>query len=181
MNPETPADGTAGARLAALGLSLPEVAKPLAAYAPAIGAGGLVYTAGQLPSVQGMLSVTGKVGGQVSAEVGAEQARICAMNAIAAAAAEAGGLEEILRVIKLVVFVASTPDFTGQPAVADGASRLLAEVFGEDGTHVRSAVGVASLPLDAPVEVELTVQVRPRPTFTPLGNAPLQATKPREA
>jgi enamine deaminase RidA (YjgF/YER057c/UK114 family) len=146
-------------RLAALGLSLPPVAAPLAAYVPAVRAGSLVYTAGQLPVVDGKLLSAGKVGAEVGAVEAAALARTCALNALAAAAAAAGGLSAIRRIVKLTGFVASAPDFTGQPQVVNGASELLLEVFGEAGRHARSAVGTAVLPLDAPVEIELIVEV----------------------
>jgi enamine deaminase RidA (YjgF/YER057c/UK114 family) len=147
-------------RLAALGLTLPPVAQPLAAYVPAVRSGTMVYTAGQLPVVDGQLLSTGKVGAEVGAAEAAALARTCALNALAAAATVAGGLSSITRVIKLTGFVASAPDFTGQPQVVNGASELLLEVFGEAGRHARSAVGTAVLPLDAPVEVELIVEIR---------------------
>ena len=147
-------------RLAALGLTLPPVAAPVAAYVPAVLAGGLVYTSGQLPTVDGKLPAVGKVGGEVSGPDAAGLARTCALNAIAAAAAAAGGLDAISRIVKVTGFVASAPGFSGQPQVVNGASELLIEVFGEDGTHARSAVGVAELPLNAPVDVELIVQIR---------------------
>jgi enamine deaminase RidA (YjgF/YER057c/UK114 family) len=147
-------------RLAALGLTLPPVAQPLAAYVPAVRSGTTVYTAGQLPVVDGQLLSTGKVGAEVGAAEAAALARTCALNALAAAASVAGGLSSISRVIKLTGFVASAPDFTGQPQVVNGASELLLEVFGEAGRHARSAVGTAVLPLDAPVEVELIVEIR---------------------
>ena len=147
-------------RLAALGLTLPPVAAPVAAYVPAVLAGGLGYTSGQLPTVDGKLPAIGKVGGEVSAAEAAGLARTCALNAIAAAAAAAGGLDAISRIVKVTGFVASAPGFSGQPQVVNGASELLIEVFGEDGTHARSAVGVAELPLNAPVEVELIAQIR---------------------
>jgi enamine deaminase RidA (YjgF/YER057c/UK114 family) len=147
-------------KLAALGLSLPPVAAPLAAYVPAVRTGSLVYTAGQLPVVDGQLLSTGKVGAEVGAAEAAALARTCALNALAAAASVAGGLAAIRRVVKLTGFVASAPDFTGQPQVVNGASELLLEVFGEAGRHARSAVGTAVLPLDAPVEIELIVEVR---------------------
>jgi enamine deaminase RidA (YjgF/YER057c/UK114 family) len=147
------------AKLAALGLSLPAVAAPLAAYVPAVRAGSLVYTAGQLPVVDGKLLSAGKVGAEVGAAEAAALARTCALNALAAAASAAGGLSAIRRIIKLTGFVASAPDFTGQPQVVNGASELLLEVFGEAGRHARSAVGTAVLPLDAPVEIELIVEV----------------------
>jgi len=146
-------------RLAALGLSLPPVAAPLAAYVPAVRAGSFVYTAGQLPVVDGKLLSAGKVGAEVGAVEAAALARTCALNALAAAASAAGGLSAIRRIIKLTGFVASAPDFTGQPQVVNGASELLLEVFGEAGRHARSAVGTAVLPLDAPVEIELIVEV----------------------
>jgi len=154
------AQASAAARLAALGLSLPPVTTPLAAYVPAVRSGNLVYTAGQLPVVEGQLLSTGKVGAEVGAVEAAALARTCALNALAAAASQAGGLESIKRIVKVTGFVASAPDFTGQPQVVNGASELLLEVFGEAGRHARSAVGTAVLPLDAPVEVELIVEVR---------------------
>jgi enamine deaminase RidA (YjgF/YER057c/UK114 family) len=147
-------------RLAELGLTLPDVAAPLAAYVPAARHGDLVWTAGQLPFVAGQLELTGKVGAEVEPAAAADLARTCALNALAAIKAEIGDLDRIVRVVKVVGFVASTPDFTGQPGVVNGASQLLGEVFGEAGKHARSAVGVASLPMDAPVEVELVVAVR---------------------
>jgi enamine deaminase RidA (YjgF/YER057c/UK114 family) len=146
-------------RLAELGLTLPEVVPPLAAYQPTARSGGLVFTAGQLPARDGEMVAIGKLGAGVSEEQGYECARQCALNALAAVAAEVGGLSAVKRVVKAVVFVASTPDFTAQPKVANGASELLGEVFGDAGKHARSAVGVASLPLDVPVEVELVVEV----------------------
>lgn len=149
---------SASARLAELGIELPPVAAPVAAYVPAIRVGNQVWTSGQLPFVDGELTATGKVGGAVSPEDAAAAARTAALNAIAAAADVAGGIDEIRRILKVVVFVASAPDFTGQPAVANGASTLLGDVFGDAGQHVRSAVGVAALPLDAAVEVELIVE-----------------------
>lgn len=149
----------ASERLAELGIGLPAVAAPVAAYVPATRAGDQILTSGQLPFVDGALSVTGKVGAKVSAEEAASAARVAALNAVAAAADVAGGVDLIRRVVKVVVFVASDPTFSGQPAVANGASLLLGEIFGEAGVHVRSAVGVAVLPLDSPVEVELVVEV----------------------
>ena len=146
-------------RLAALGLSVPEVAKPVAAYVPAIRTGNYVFTSGQLPMRSGSLMYTGKVGAEVSVEEAVECAQQCALNAIAAVKAEIGDLGLIKRIVKVVAFVASTPDFTGQPGVANGASHLFGEVFGDAGVHARSAVGVAVLPLDAPVEVEIIVEV----------------------
>ncbi len=145
-------------RLAELGLSVPEVAKPVAAYVPAVRSGNHVFTAGQLPLRSGELLTAGKVGGSVTPEQAKECAQQCALNALAAIKAEVP-LDQVRRIVKLVVFVASTPDFTGQPGVANGASDLLAQIFGEAGKHARSAVGVAELPLDAPVEVELVVEV----------------------
>jgi enamine deaminase RidA (YjgF/YER057c/UK114 family) len=146
-------------RLAELGLAVPEVAKPLASYVPAVRSGQHVYTAGQLPLREGELITTGKVGGEVTEEQALECARQCGLNALAAVRAEIGELSAIKRIVKVVVFVASTPDFTGQPAIANGASDLFGEVFGDAGRHARSAVGVAALPRDAPVEVELVVEV----------------------
>jgi enamine deaminase RidA (YjgF/YER057c/UK114 family) len=146
-------------RLAGLGLAVPEVAKPVAAYVPALRSGNYVFTSGQLPMREGQLITTGKVGGEVTAEEAVECARQCALNAIAAVRAEIGELSNVKRIVKVVAFVASTPDFTGQPGVANGASELFGEVFGEVGQHARSAVGVPVLPLDAPVEVELIVEV----------------------
>jgi enamine deaminase RidA (YjgF/YER057c/UK114 family) len=146
-------------RLADLGLEVPEVAKPVAAYVPAIRTGNHVYTSGQLPMRGGQLITTGKVGGEVTAEEAVDCAQQCALNAIAAVRAVVGDLARVTRVVKVVAFVASTPDFTGQPGVANGASELLGAVFGEAGQHARSAVGVPVLPLDAPVEVELVVEV----------------------
>jgi enamine deaminase RidA (YjgF/YER057c/UK114 family) len=150
----------AGARLAALGLTLPNVPAPLAAYVPAVRCGDLVWTSGQLPFVDGQLTATGKVGAEVDPEAAADLARICALNALAAVRILVGDLDEIVRIVKVVGFVASAPSFTGQPAVINGASNLLGEVFGDAGKHARSAVGVAVLPLDAPVELEIVVQVR---------------------
>lgn len=144
------------ARLAELGLELPEVAAPVAAYIPAQRIGNEVRTSGQLPFVGGALAVTGLVGAEVSAEVAKEQAAACILNAIAAAAAAAGGVDRIVRVSHVTGFVASAPGFYGQPGVVNGASELLKEIFGDAGAHTRSAVGVAALPLNAPVEIELT-------------------------
>jgi enamine deaminase RidA (YjgF/YER057c/UK114 family) len=146
-------------RLAELGLTVPEVAKPVAAYVPAVRTGNYVYTSGQLPLVNGALPKVGKVGAEVTAEEAKDLARQCALNALAAVKAEIGDLSNVRRVVKVVGFVASAPDFTGQPGVVNGASELLGQVFGEAGAHARSAVGVAVLPLDAPVEVELLVEV----------------------
>jgi enamine deaminase RidA (YjgF/YER057c/UK114 family) len=147
-------------RLAALGLTLPEVVAPLAAYVPAVRCGNLVYTAGQIPVVAGQLVATGKVGAAVGTAEASALARTCALNALAAAASVAGGLSGIRRIVKLTGFVASAPEFTGQAQVVNGASELLLEIFGEAGRHARSAVGTAVLPLDAPVEVELIAEVR---------------------
>jgi enamine deaminase RidA (YjgF/YER057c/UK114 family) len=146
-------------KLADLGLNVPEVAKPVAAYVPALRTGNYVYTSGQLPMRDGELMLTGKVGGEVTQEDAVECARQCALNALAAVRAEVGELSAVKRIVKVVAFVASTPDFTGQPQVANGVSELLGEVFGEAGRHARSAVGVTVLPLDSPVEVELVVEV----------------------
>jgi enamine deaminase RidA (YjgF/YER057c/UK114 family) len=145
-------------RLAALGHTLPEVAVPLAAYVPAVRSGSHVFTAGQLPLSEGSLIHTGKVGASVSPEQAVECARQCALNALAAVNSLVP-VDQVRRVVKVVVFVASDPSFTGQPAVANGASELLGSVFGDAGIHARSAVGVAVLPLDAPVEVEIVVEV----------------------
>jgi enamine deaminase RidA (YjgF/YER057c/UK114 family) len=146
-------------RLAELGLSVPEVAKPVAAYVPAVRTGNYIFTSGQLPMRAGELMVTGKVGGEVTPEEAVACAQQCALNAIAAVKAEIGDLSLVKRVVKVVAVVASTPDFTGQPLVANGASELFGTVFGDAGVHARSAVGVSVLPLDAPVEVEILVEV----------------------
>ena len=145
-------------RLAELGLAVPEVAKPVAAYVPAVRSGNFVFTSGQLPMREGELIHSGKVGADVSPDEAVECARQCALNAIAAVKAELGDLGKVKRIVKVVAFVASTPDFTGQPQVANGASELFGSVFGDAGVHARSAVGVPVLPLDAPVEVELVVE-----------------------
>lgn len=145
-------------RLAELGLSVPEVVPPVAAYVPAVRSGAHVFTAGQIPMRDGVLVATGKVGDTATPEQATEAAQQCALNALAAIRSVTGTLEG-LRIVKVVVFVASTPDFTGQPAVANGASELLGQVFGELGVHARSAVGVAALPLDATVEVEVVAEV----------------------
>jgi enamine deaminase RidA (YjgF/YER057c/UK114 family) len=146
-------------KLAELGLTLPEVVAPLAAYVPSVRSGSYVYTSGQLPMVDGKLGVTGKVGAEVTPEEAKELARICALNALAAVKSVVGDLDKVVRVVKVVGFVASAPDFTGQPGVVNGASELLGQALGEAGVHARSAVGVAVLPLDAPVEVEIQVEV----------------------
>ncbi len=145
------------ARLALLGIELPAVAAPVAAYVPALRWGDLVHTSGQLPFVGGVLVATGRVGAEVSVPQAADAARTATLNALAAVASVSGGLDAVARVVKVVVYVASTPDFHAQPAVANGASVLLGEIFGDRGAHVRSAIGVAALPLGSPVEVELTV------------------------
>jgi len=150
-------------RLADLGLTLPAVPAPLAAYVPALRIGDLVHTSGQLPFVEGALPATGKVGtgpGLVDPAEATALARQCALNALAAAAGAAGGPDEILGVVKVTGFVASDPAFTGQPAVVNGASELFGELFGDAGKHARSAVGVAVLPMDSPVEVEVVLRVR---------------------
>ncbi len=151
--------GTPEERLAAVGLSVPEVVAPVAVYVPAVRSGNLVFTAGQLPMRSGEILATGKVGGAVTPEVAVECAQQCALNALAAIRSEVP-LDAIVRVVKLVVFVASTADFSGQRQVANGASELVGAAFGEAGRHARSAVGVPVLPLDAPVEVEMVVEVR---------------------
>jgi len=149
---------SARARLEQLGVVLPQVVAPLASYIPAVRTGNLVYTSGQLPMEDGKLAGTGKVGGGVSPEEGKALARICALNALAAVGSVVD-IDAVTRVVKVVGFVASAPGFNGQPSVINGASELFAEVFGDNGAHARSAVGVAELPLDAPVEVELIVEV----------------------
>jgi len=145
-------------RLDALGLELPEVATPAGAYVPALVSGNLVFTAGQIPLVDGKLMATGKVGSEIDVDYAREIARRCALNAIAAVKSVIGDLDRVKRVVKVVGFVSSEPSFTQQPQVINGASELLEQVFGEAGIHARSAVGVAVLPLDAPVEVELIVE-----------------------
>jgi enamine deaminase RidA (YjgF/YER057c/UK114 family) len=150
-------------RLAERGLSVPDVVPPVAAYIPAVRGGPFVFTSGQLPMVAGQLVATGKVGtgpDAVSAEDAKALAATCALNAIAAVKSIVGDLDDVVRVVKVVGFVASQPDFTGQPGVINGASELLGHAFGDAGVHARSAVGVAVLPLDSPVEVEITVEVR---------------------
>ncbi len=153
------AGSTPEERLAELGLSVPEVPKAVASYLPAVRSGDHLFISGQLPWQDGTLVATGKVGGEVTPEEAAGCARQCALNAIAVLRAETGELSQVKRIVKVVVFVASTPDFTGQPVVANGASELFGDVFGEAGRHARSAVGVTVLPLDTPVEVELVVEV----------------------
>lgn len=146
--------------LADLGLSVPEVAKPVAAYVPALRQGDLVYTSGQLPLTQGQLIASGKVGADVTLEKAQELAQTCALNAIAAVKSVVGDLDKVAQVVKVVGFVASDPSFSDQPQVVNGASELLGKAFGDKGLHARSAVGVAVLPLDAPVEVEIVVAVQ---------------------
>lgn len=146
-------------RLSELGLTVPEVVPPVAAYVPVVRDGDLVFTSGQLPMVAGALAATGKVGGEVDAEAAKGLAETCALNAIAAIKSEIGDLDKVTRVVKVVGFVASDPGFTGQPGVINGASELFVKAFGDKGIHARSAVGVAALPLDAPVEVEVIVSV----------------------
>ncbi|AEW95245.1 MULTISPECIES: RidA family protein [Streptomycetaceae] len=146
-------------RIAELGLTLPEVVPPLAAYQPAVRSGSFVFTSGQLPMVDGKLPVTGKVGAEVTAEEAKSLAATCALNALAAVKTVTGDLDRIVRVVKVVGFVASAADFTGQPGVINGASELLGQILGDKGVHARSAVGVAVLPLDAPVEVEIQVEI----------------------
>ena len=146
-------------RLAALGMTVPEVVPPVAAYVPVVREGNLVFTSGQLPMVDGALRVTGKVGAEVDEVTAKGLAATCALNAIAAIKSEIGDLDKVARVVKVLGFVASDPIFTGQPGVINGASELLVSAFGDKGVHARSAVGVAALPLDAPVEVEVVVSV----------------------
>lgn len=149
---------TVSARLADLGLQLPPVARPVAAYVPAARVGNEIWTSGQLPTVDGVLVSTGKLGGELSVDDGVAAARTATLNALAAVAEVAGGVDRIRRIVKVVVYVASDSSFTQQPAVANGASSLLGDLFGPRGAHVRSAVGVAVLPLDAPVEIELIAE-----------------------
>jgi len=146
-------------RLAEVGRTVPDVVPPVAAYIPAVRSGAYVYTSGQLPMVAGALAATGKVGAEVTADDAKELAATCAINAIAAVKSVIGDLDKVVRVVKVVGFVASDPSFTGQPGVINGASELLKQAFGDAGVHARSAVGVAVLPLDAPVEVEIIVEV----------------------
>jgi enamine deaminase RidA (YjgF/YER057c/UK114 family) len=155
-------------RLADLGLSLPAVPTPVAAYVPAVRFEDVVYTAGQLPLVDGTLQAVGKVGDEVSVDEAGDCARIAALNGLAAIADLTGDLDVILRILRVVVYVASAPGFTDHPIVANGASRLLGDIFGQAGRHARSAVGVTALPLGAPVEVELMVSVGSTPTIVPL-------------
>lgn len=162
--------GTPSARLQELGLTLPPVAAPVAAYVPAVRLGDTVWTSGQLPFVDGRLPATGQVGDGLRSAVDPESAygyaRTAGLNALAAVADQAGGLDQVVRIVKVVVFVASNPDFTGQPGVANGASELFGAVFGS--AHARSAVGVTVLPLDSPVEVEVVAEVRSSPTVVPV-------------
>jgi enamine deaminase RidA (YjgF/YER057c/UK114 family) len=146
------------ARLAELGLEVPATSKPVATYIPAVASRNLVYTSGQLPMVDGVLGVTGKVGAEVDADTAKLLARTCVLNGLAAARTAIGSLDRITRVVKVVGFVASDPSFTGQPGVINGASELLGEIFGDAGAHARSAVGVAVLPLDSPVEIEFVFE-----------------------
>ena len=162
MTSPTPVSGEGGtdayARLAELGLTLPKVVPPLAAYVPAVQSGNYVYVSGQLPMVDGKLPFVGKVGGDVTVEQGAQLARTCALNALAAIDSLVG-LGRVVKIVKVTGFVASAEGFTGQPAVVNGASELFGDVLGELGRHARSAVGVAELPLGAPVEVEVIAEV----------------------
>lgn len=151
--------GVVEARLAELGLTLPEVPAPAGAYVPALRSGRYVFTAGQVPLVNGELPESGKVGGEVTPERAKELAGICALNALAAVKSVVGDLDRIAQVVKVTGFVASVPGFTAQPGVLNGASELLGQVLGDKGVHARSAVGVAALPLDSPVEVEMQVEL----------------------
>ncbi len=151
---------SAEARLAELGITLPDVAAPVASYVPAVRSGSYVYTSGQLPFVDGAMPEAGKVGAEVTPEAATGYARQCALNALAAVKALVGSLDDVARIVKVVGFVASDPSFTGQPGVINGASNVLGEIFGDAGVHARSAVGVAVLPLDSPVEVELVVELK---------------------
>ena len=156
--PDSESAGYWTRKLEQLGLELPTVVPPVANYVPAVRTGAFVYTSGQLPMVDGSLVATGKVGAAVSPEQAADLARTCALNALAAVDGLVG-IDSVVRIVKVVGFVASAPGFGGQPAVLNGASDVLGEIFGDAGVHARSAVGVAELPLDAPVEVELIVEV----------------------
>ena len=146
------------AKLSEMGLTLPIAAKPVAAYVPAIRTGNLIFTAGQLPLVEGAMSLTGKIGEKISIDQGKELARICALNCLAAVQT-VGDVNTIVKIVRVVGYVNGIPGFTSQPAVINGASELFLQIWGESGKHARSAIGVAELPLDAPVEVELTVEV----------------------
>lgn len=145
-------------KISELGLTLPSVAPPAGSYLPSITSGNLVFTAGQIPLVEGKLAATGKVGSEISLDKAQELARICLLNGLAAVKSELGDLQRVKRIVKIVGFVSSDPSFTQQPQVINAASDLLAEIFGEAGRHARSAVGVSVLPLDAPVEIELIVE-----------------------
>jgi enamine deaminase RidA (YjgF/YER057c/UK114 family) len=145
-------------RLSELGLTLPEVATPAGSYLPAMISGNLVFTAGQIPVIEGKLMATGKLGAEITVEYGAEIAQRCALNALAAVKSVIGDLDRVKQVVKIVGFVSSVPEFTAQPSVINGASEFLQQVFGDAGKHARSAVGVSVLPLDAPVEIELIVE-----------------------
>lgn len=147
-------------RLTAMGLTLPPAPTPLAAYVPAVNTGGFVYTSGQLPLVNGTLEYQGRVGGELTLEQGYQAARVCVLNCLSVIKAEIGSLDKVERIVKLVAFVNSAPGFSQQPAVANGASELLSEVFGEAGKHARSAVGVNELPLEAAVEVEIIAKIK---------------------
>lgn len=149
---------TVDERLTELGIVLPELTKPVAAYVPAVVTGNLVFTAGQLPFVDGALPETGKLGGSVSEASGKDLARTSALNALAAVKSVIGSLDRVTRIVKVVGYVASTPDFTGMPGVVNGASEVLGDIFGELGVHARTSVGVPVLPLDSPVEIELIVE-----------------------
>lgn len=150
---------TVSGRLSQLGIVLPEVAKPLAAYVPSTTVGNQVWTSGQLPLVGGVPIHTGKLGDAVTVDQGVECARVCLLNALAAIGQAAGGMDRITRIVRLAVFVASTPEFTDQPRVGNGASELVGEIFGDAGAHVRIAVGVSVLPLDVPVELEVIAEI----------------------
>lgn len=150
---------TASERITELGLSLPSVAAPIGSYQPAVVLGDLVFTSGQLPMVDGKLAVTGRLGAEVSVEDASAAARVAGLNAVAAVADIAGGVDNILKVVKVTAFVAGTADFDAQPKVANGASDLFADIFGEAGVHARSAVGVSSLPMNSPVEVEIIARI----------------------
>ncbi len=155
-------------RLTGLGLALPAVPEPVAAYVPAVRAGGLIYSSGQLPTVDGALLATGTVGEGVDLATAVACARAAALNAIAAIASVAGGLDAVQRVVRVVVYVAAGPGFTGHPQVGNGASELIGSLFGPAGAHARSAVGVASLPMGSPVEVEVVAEGAARPTVVPV-------------
>lgn len=152
---------SASARLVELGIELPQVVPPVASYVPAVQSGVYVYTSGQLPMVEGEMLAVGKVGSAVTEDQARDCARACALNAVSAVVSVIGDIDRIRRIVKVVGFVASEPDFTSQPAVVNGASDILGEIFGDAGVHARSAVGVAVLPKDAPVEIEMIVEVAP--------------------